>query len=292
MRLHRRHVLAALAAGLCTPGAVLAEPQEPRWIREDYAAARRGFETRLLRRGPAPGDAPPLEAPPGVRAISYRSDGLDLVAWVSQTGDPARLRPGILVLHGGNALWPGHWDIARPFAEAGFVALMPAVRAENGLPGAFSGFYDETADVVAAAETLRALPGVDPARLFVAGHSVGGTLTLLAALASPLFRGAASFSGNPDAAAFFRHFTEDLRFDPGRPAEFEMRSAACFAANFRCPVLMLRAGTETRSDAANRLTVSRAASAGLRVERGVIEGDHSSALPGEIVESLRFFAAL
>ena len=35
--------------------------------------------------------------------------------------------------------------------------------------------------MLAAAQVLRAQPGVDPARLFLAGHSVGGTLTLLAA---------------------------------------------------------------------------------------------------------------
>jgi dipeptidyl aminopeptidase/acylaminoacyl peptidase len=54
--------------------------------------------------------------------------------------------------------------------------FMPALRGENGLPGDFSGFYDETADVLAAADVLRGQPGVDPARLFLAGHSHGSLL--------------------------------------------------------------------------------------------------------------------
>jgi dipeptidyl aminopeptidase/acylaminoacyl peptidase len=164
------------------------------------------------------------------------------------------------------------------------------MRGENGLPGSFSGFYDETADVLAAAEVLRAQAGVDPARLFIAGHSVGGTLTLLAAMSTPIFRAAAAFSGNPDARAFFRRFPEDIRFDAADPAEFDMRSAACFAASFKCPVLLLHGTGEPGSDAAVRLTVERARAAGLTAQRGAIDGDHSSALPGESAESLRFFA--
>ena len=46
-----------------------------------------------------------------------------------------------------------------------------ALRGENGQPGAFSMFYDEVEDVLAAAEYLAKLPDVDPARVFVSGHS-------------------------------------------------------------------------------------------------------------------------
>src|SRR5262249_39969012 len=145
-------------------------------------------------------------------------------------------------------------------------------------------------DVLAAAEVLRAQPNVDPARLYLAGHSVGGTLTMLAAMSMPLFRAAAAFSGNPDARAFFHRFPGDVRFDTADPREFDMRSAACFAQSFKCPMLLLHGNGEHGADAAVRLTTERAKAAGLSVERGVVEGDHSSALPGEIAESLRFFA--
>jgi dipeptidyl aminopeptidase/acylaminoacyl peptidase len=293
MPISRRLVLAGAAAGLCFSGGVgAAADNEPPLIREDYALARQRFQTRLLERGPAPDEAQPLSPPPGARKIRYRSGSLDLVAWISEAADQRASRPGVLFLHGGNALWQGHWNLTRPYLEAGYVAMMPALRGENGLPGNFSGFYDETADVLAAAEVLRAQPGVDPARLFLAGHSIGGTLTLLSAMSSPSFRGAASFSGNPDARAFFRHFPEDIRFDTADPQEFDMRSAACFAESFKCPVLLLHGSGEHSSDAAIRLTVQRSQAAGLKVQNGVIEGDHTSAIPGESAESLSFFASV
>jgi dipeptidyl aminopeptidase/acylaminoacyl peptidase len=293
MLISRRHMLAGAAACLCLPRAAgAAAGNKPRLIREDYALARQRFQTHLLERGPAPDQVQPLTPPPGARHISYRSGSLDLVAWISDNTDRGASRPGVLFLHGGNALWQGHWDLTRPYVEAGYVAMMPALRGENGLPGNFSGFYDETADVLAAAEVLRTQPGVDPARLFLAGHSVGGTLTLLGAMSTPLFRAAASFSGNPDARAFFRHFPEDIRFNTTDSLEFDMRSAACFAESFKCPVLLLHGSGEHGSDAAIRLTVERAKAVGLNVQRGVINGDHTSAIPGESIESLRFFASI
>jgi dipeptidyl aminopeptidase/acylaminoacyl peptidase len=292
MPINRRHLLGS-AASLCLADAGQAvAADEPKQIREDYALARQRFRTHLLKRGPAPDPAQPLEAPPGARQVGYRSGSLDLVAWISEDAGSGDSRPGLLFLHGGNALWQGHWDLARPYVEAGYVAMMPAVRGENGLPGDFSGFYDETADVLAAAAVLSAQPSVDLARLYLAGHSVGGTLTMLAAMSTPLFRAAAAFSGNPDARAFFRRFPEDVRFDTADPAEFDMRSAACFAESFKCPMLLLHGNGEHGADAAVRLTTERAKAAGLSVERAVVEGDHMSAIPGEIAQSLRFFASV
>jgi dipeptidyl aminopeptidase/acylaminoacyl peptidase len=292
MPINRRHVLAAAAAGLCLPDAAGAADDAPPLIHEDYALARQRFQTQLLERGPAHDPAQPLSPPHGARQIRYRSGSLDLVAWISNAGHPDDPQPAVLFLHGGNALWQGHWDLARPYVEAGYVTMMPALRAENGQAGSFSGFYDETADVLAAAQVLRAQPGVDPARLFLAGHSVGGTLTLLAAMSTSLFRAAASFSGNPDARAFFRRFPEDIRFNAADALEFDMRSAACFAESFKCPMLLLHGSSEHGADKAIRLTVARSQAAGLNVQRGVIDGDHSSAIPGESAESLRFFASV
>ncbi len=290
MRVDRRQVVVGLAAGLCLPASIsFSADDEPPLFSTDYAKEREKFRTNLLQRGPAPDEPQPIAAPPGARLVRYRSGTLDLVAWMSDATDHRRRAPAVLFLHGGNALWPGHWDLTRPYIEAGYIAMMPAVRAENGLPGAFSGFYDETFDVLAAAEVLRRQPGVDPERMYLAGHSVGGTLTMLTAMSTPMFRAASAFSGNPDARAFFRRFSQDVRFDTSDPREFDMRSAACFAGSFKCPMLLLHGTGERGSDAAIRLTEKRARAAGVKIERGVIEGDHTSAIPGETERSLRFF---
>src|SRR5215469_10262375 len=112
----------------------------------------------------------------------------------------------------------------------------PCCGRRMGQPGAFSYFYDEVDDVLAAAEYLAKQSYVDPNRVFLAGHSVGGTLTLLAALASRRFRAATSFSG----AAFWPEFAESksLPFDRRDPQEIRMRSPIAYASSFHCPLRM------------------------------------------------------
>jgi dienelactone hydrolase len=56
-------------------------------------------------------------------------------------------------------------------------------------------------DVLAASDVLRKLDYVDNSRVFISGHSSGGTLALLAGMASPVFRGIASFGGSVDQVA-------------------------------------------------------------------------------------------
>ncbi|MCO6051880.1 alpha/beta fold hydrolase [Mesorhizobium sp. RP14(2022)] len=285
----RAFLLSSALLGLSGPAPAMAA--EPPLILEDYAVARAAFQTKLVRQGPAPDKGDPLTPPPGARSIGYGSGNRPLSAWLSDDAPkPGEKRPAVLFLHGGNALWHGHWDLTRPYREAGYVAMMPALRAENGQPGYFSGFYDETDDVLAAADALKALPGIDPTRIFLAGHSIGGTLTLLGAMASPLFRAAAAFSPNPDARAFFKRYPEDIRFDAENAREFDMRSVVCFAQSFKCPVLMLHGSKETRSEERISVTARRARAKGLAVTHGIVIGDHSSAIPGESAQALRFFA--
>src|SRR5262245_32772159 len=201
---------------------------------EDYAQARSRFRTKLVRKGPSPQPAPPVKPPAGVSEVEYASGDLRLKAWVNRAADEKRRRPAVLFLHGGFAFGMGDWEQTRPYRDAGFVVLTPMLRGENGLPGAFSYFYDEVDDVLAAAEHLSKQPYVDPKRLFVAGHSVGGTMTLLAALACKRFRAAASFDGAP----YWGPFTEanDLPFDKRDPREIQLRSPIAYAGSFKCPV--------------------------------------------------------
>lgn len=294
LRLDRRAFL-AVAATAPFAGAARAfdVPSQPPLIERDYALDRQSFRSHLLRRGPSPDDVEPLTPPAGARRLPYASGDLALTAWRSAPAKPGTgKQPAVLFLHGGNSLGSGHWLLALPYVLAGYVVMMPAVRGENGQAGAFSGFYDETDDVIAAAHVLAAQPDVDAGRLFVAGHSVGGTLSLLAAMSSPIFRGAASFSGNPSAFAFFQHFPEDIRFDASDRREFEMRSAICYATSFKCPMLLLHGEAESRLTEPSALTAGRARAAGLSAESAVVAGDHNSALPEEAIRSLAFFARL
>jgi dienelactone hydrolase len=292
---NRRTVIGALLAGLigARPARAFEVPALPRVINKDYARARADFRTHLTRMGPAPDTGDPLSPPPeGAARLAYRSGALDLSAWISLPAPGPPRRPAVLFLHGGNALGSGHWDLTQPYREAGYVAMVPALRAENGQPGAYSGFYDETSDVLAAVQALQSYAGVDRNRIFLAGHSIGATQALLAALSTTMFRGAASFSGNPNAYAFFKRFPEELCFDTGNPLEFEMRSAACFAGSFKCPTRIYHGTKEAGLVAPSDLTIRRARAAGLDVAGQMVPGDHFSALPAEIAASLAFFATL
>ena len=150
----------------------------------------------------------------------------------------------MLFLHGGNALGQGHWALVDPYVDAGYVVMIPSMRGENGQKGNFSGFYDEVDDVLSASDRLRHLPGVDPHRMFLAGHSVGGTLAMLAAMSARRFRAATPISGNPDAFAFFNRYPQDIRFDDKNPREFQMRSPVCYAHSFKCPMKLMHGSEE------------------------------------------------
>ena len=202
----------------------------------DYSRARAAFKTTLLLRGPSPQPYEPVVVSEGAEQIEYRSGPLLLKAWIAPASAQGK-QPAVLFLHGGFGFGNDDWDMAQPFREAGFAVMVPILRGENGQPGSFSMFYDEVDDVVAAATYLSAQPFVDPTRLYVAGHSVGGTLTLLAAQTSTQFRAAASFSASPNQRkALDSGWNKMAPFDPTNGEEVRMRSPLAFAESFKCPV--------------------------------------------------------
>jgi dipeptidyl aminopeptidase/acylaminoacyl peptidase len=166
--------------------------------------------------------------------------------------------------------------------------LLPSFRGENGQEGIFSGFYDETGDALAAAAFLENLPGIDRNGLFLAGHSNGGTMALLCAMARP-FRAAVPISASVNAWRFFDRFRDDLRFDTSNPQEFVMRSSVCFAPSLKCPTLLLRGTQENPYDQDHLLLIERARSAGVAIDKALLPGTHNGVVPGAVDESIRFF---
>ncbi|MGO4352346.1 alpha/beta hydrolase family protein [Rhizobium sp. RAF36] len=290
----RRSVLAGLAGSLLLPGMARAfdVPLKPKLIAHDYAKVRTHFRTKLLQKGPAPDKYENLVAPADGDQIFYRSGAgseLELVAWVSKYKRTRQPKPAVLFLHGGNAMGMGHWNLMKPYMDAGFVVMMPSVRGENGQMGNFSGFYDEVDDVLAAADRMAHLPGVDQNRLFIAGHSIGGTLTMLASMSTHKFRAAAPISGNPDAFRFFNRYPQDIRFDDSNEREFEVRTALCYAESFKCPLRVMHGTEEDHFNDRADLLARRARRANIRIETDTVAGNHTSALPAEIAQSIHFF---
>jgi dipeptidyl aminopeptidase/acylaminoacyl peptidase len=294
----RRRTLLAGAAGLSalallprTASAAFPVPEVLPLEKEDYGAARQRFHTNLLYKGPAPEESQPLGTPPGARRITYRGgpDGsIELIAWLSHYEPTSTLKPAVLFLHGGNATGDGHWELMKPYWEAGFVVMLPSFRGENGQKGSFSGFYDETSDALAAAAYLENLPGIDRNRFFLAGHSNGGTLSLLAAMTRK-FRASVPISAGVNSWRFFGRYDRDIRFDANDPKEFVMRSSVCFGPSLKCPTLLLRGTEERPFDKDHQLLMERARTAGISIEAKMLPGTHNGVVPGAVHESIRFF---
>lgn len=301
MHLSRRHILSGLAGAAILPITGHAQensnpdfpiPEVPPVEHMDYAKARESFRTRLLVRGASPEVAAPLGKPPGAQRVTYPGgpDGsIPLIAWINEYEPSSTLRPGVLFLHGGNATGEGHWELMRPYAEAGFVVMLPSFRGENGQAGNYSGFYDETSDALSAARYLESLPGVDKDRIYLSGHSNGGTLALLASMSVRTFRASVPISAGVDAWRYFGRYGGEIRFDASNPQEFVMRSSVCFGASIKCPTLLLRGTEERPFDRNHQLTIDRARGAGQHIDHRVLPGNHNGVVPGAVAESIRFF---
>jgi dipeptidyl aminopeptidase/acylaminoacyl peptidase len=256
---------------------------------EDYARARSRFRTKLVRHGPAPQHGETLKMPSDAEEVEYGSGDLRLKAYLSRPANDGRTRPGVLVLHGGFAYGEGQWKMARTFRDAGFVVMMPVLRGENGQTGDFTLFYDEVNDVLAAANTLAALPSIDARRIYVCGHSVGGTLTLLTAMASNRFRAASSLSGSPDLESYLRVSRVQVPFEASDTREIRLRSPVAYATSFKCPVRLFCGDEEFWLQSSTQRTAILAKQSGIDAEAIEVSGDHFSSMSEAIRQTIDFF---
>jgi len=283
---------------------VFVDPTEFPPQTEDYAEARKKFKTKLLIEMSAPQQTLPMILPPEAEEIEFPSGELRLKAWVSR--DPAdgkEKKPAVVYLHDGFSFGNDDWDQTKPFRDAGFVVMMPILRGENDQPGNFSLFYDEVDDVLAAADALEKLPYVGSKRMYLAGHSQGGTLALLTALTTSRFRAAASFSGSPDQTNWaavrsnmngFAGTNGQVPFDGENEKESRMRSPLAFAESFKCPVRIYFGDQEAYFKACSEKLVEKARKKKLDVEAVEVPGPHFSqaktgAVTNAIPKCIEFF---
>ena len=100
--------------------------------------------------------------------------------------------------------------------------MFPSLRGGNDNPGVREGFFGEVDDVLAAADFLGKQAFVDPQRIYLGGHSTGGTLVLLVAECSGRFRAVFSFGALHSAAW---HQRQNVPFDISSTREVELRVA-------------------------------------------------------------------
>lgn len=215
------------------------------------SAFRKKYETSII----APSDVDGEPAPEAPRelfdTIKYASPVGELKAYVTPDPKDGKKHPAIVWITGGDCnsigdVWsprPAKNDqSAKPYREAGIVMMFPSLRGGNGGPGVKESFYGEVDDVVAAAEHLAKLPYVDPERIYLGGHSTGGTLALLVAECSSRFRAVFSFGPVSDIAGYG---VDELPFDRSRLLELELRMPGRWLHGIDRPTFVIEGTVES-----------------------------------------------
>jgi pimeloyl-ACP methyl ester carboxylesterase len=210
---------------------------------QSLAAARKGFQTRIVRPG---GNRGPVESPPEelFSVVEYRSDIGAMPAYLSRIPEDGRLHPAIIWITGGfgndiGDVWspqePDNDQSASALREAGIVMLYPAQRGGNTSPGSDETCYGEITDILAAADFLTQQRGVDPKRVYLGGHSTGGTKAMLAAECSNRFRAVFALGA---AAAVGDYGEENCTFEVGNRREFELREPIRWLSSLQTPLYL------------------------------------------------------
>lgn len=208
--------------------------------------ARHNFKTVLVRKVAQHEPVPP--PPPELfRTVQYESPIGKMAAYVSQPAKDGKRHPAIVWIFGGigNDIGDTAWQdqtadndqSASAFWKAGIVTMYPSFRGGNDNPGYNESFYGEVDDVLAAADYLAKQDFVDPNRIYLGGHSTGGTLALLTAeSASPgRFRAVFSFGPAADVAGYG---ASDLNFDLTNDKEFDLRAPQLWLDSIHNPTFV------------------------------------------------------
>jgi acetyl esterase/lipase len=227
------------------------------------AEARKGFVTQLLKRqkGSDPAEIPPADL---FKLVKYRSTPGKMSAYLTPPPGDGRRHPAIIWIFGGfgNDIGATAWlkapssndQSASAFREAGIVMMYPSLRGGNDNPGFQEQFLGETDDVMAAADFLAKQDYVDPQRIYLGGHSTGGTLVLLVAELTNRFRAVFAFGPVSNVSEYG---AATLVFNSDDKNETDLRSPLRWLDDVQGPVFVLE-GASGRSNISELRKLSRA----------------------------------
>lgn len=216
--------------------------------------ARHGFKTKLVPQGSAKDPVEP--APPTIfNTVHYPAPSGSFAAYLSPDPADGKKHPAIIWITGGDCnsigdVWsPAPRDndqSAAAYRKAGIVTMFPSLRGGNDNPGTKEGFLGEVDDVLAAADYLKKQSYVDPQRIYLGGHSTGGTLTMLVAESSNLFRGVFAFGPVEDVRGYGAD-SGFLPFDINNTKEAVLRSPMYWLSSIQSPIWVLE-GTDGNTE--------------------------------------------
>lgn len=215
--------------------------------------ARAEASTRLTRQI-RDGTAPP-RPPEGVfDLIRYPAPSGSLAAYLTPRPTAPGKHPAIVWMTGGDSntigdVWspqpPENDQSAAAYREAGIVMMFPSLRGGNDNPGMREAFYGEVQDILAAADHLATLDYVDPQRIYLGGHSTGGTLVLLVAESDPRFRATFAFGPVHDISL---HDPGLLPVAMDDAREIRLRSPGYWLSSIRSPVYVFEGDRDANTD--------------------------------------------
>ncbi len=233
----------APAATAPTVTAPVAAPTDAGAHRFGLAAARAALRTAVRRTSDR---TPAAEPPAGLFVKTRFGQGTgERVAYESPPRAGTR-RPAIIWVAGGFdwSIGASAWEegprendqSAAALRPDGLVLMLPALRGNNESAGESECFLGEVDDLIAAWEHLAARPDVDPARIYLGGHSTGGTLALLAAASTDRFRAIFAFGPVADP----RQYGSSNCMEDGLPeAEYVARAPIEWIKDVMTPTFVI-----------------------------------------------------
>lgn len=211
--------------------------------------ARKGFQTKLSRKESAHHKVtkPPKDV---FRLVQYDAAPGKMAAYLTPDPKDGRKHPAIVWITGGDCntiddVWspaPAKNDqTAAVYRQGGVVMMFPSLRGGNENPGVREGFLGEVDDVIAAADYLAKQDYVDPKRIYLGGHSTGGTLVLLVAECTDKFRAVFSFGPVDDPSGYGDEFTP---FSTSDRSEVDLRSPGRWLHCIRTPVFVMEGAND------------------------------------------------
>jgi len=163
----------------------------------------------------------------GLTGVTFDSDGHRLVGvlYLIRGEEPA---PTVLLLHGCPGL-EKNLDLAVRLREAGWNSLVFHYRGCWGSAGRYD-LRSIPRDVTAAVDYLADCPRVDPGRIVVLGHSLGGWAAIVTAAAEPRLRAVAVYGAPARLGEALRLSPDQVnaeftRFLATTPEEFASQAA-------------------------------------------------------------------
>ena len=220
---------------------------------ETLEEAHKNFKTKIV-------DGQKTEfVPDGKPGIPPKNSKFSLVNYPSKLGEmPMYITakenngekyPAIIYLNGGfGGIGDSEfsWDEESPknnyqgedaFKRDDFVLAIPSVRGENANSGKYEMFYGEIEDLEEARKYVASLPYVDPNRIYLVGHSTGGTKAVLLSEYSKGFRAVFAMGAATELMSLEKYDYAGMNppFDRANPREIAVRSSLRYMRSITAP---------------------------------------------------------